>query len=90
MVGFIILFYDISFFWQLANDAAFRDWYDAGKSYADNDLVVLLDEHWRSSLPHVANLFLIGCVASVVLARLAYRYEGAIGMWLSTAFTSKD
>ena len=90
MVGFIMLFHEFAFFWQLANDASFRDWYDTGKSYADNDLVVLLDEHVHSSLIGLANIGMLCCVAAVVLARLAYRYEGVIEMWPSRAFGSGE
>jgi hypothetical protein len=90
MAGFIILFYDISFFWKLAHDPLFRAWYNDGKSYADNDLVVLIDEHWHTTLPAAANLFFFGCFAAIIVARLAYRYEGAIAMWPSKAFGPKS
>ena len=91
MVGFILLFNEVSFFWRLANDASFRDFYDEGKSYADNDLVRLMTEQRiHTSLPAMGNYGLGICVAMVILARLAYAYEGEITRWWSLAFGDGD
>jgi hypothetical protein len=81
MVGFIMLFNRISFFYGLSTDRDLQAWYLDGKSYADNDLVRIADAFWNTTVPHMAQLFVIACFLMPLVARLFYKYEGPMWMW---------
>jgi hypothetical protein len=83
MVGFLILLNRVSFFHKLATDGDFQAWYLDGKSYADNDLVQIADFFWKTSIAHLAQLFVVACFLMPFVARLFYRFEGP--MWRCAA-----
>ena len=83
MVGFLILLDRASFFYRLSTDRELQEWYLEGKASADNDLVRIADSFWNTSVPHMAQLFMLACVAMPFVARLFYRYEGPLLMWAS-------
>jgi hypothetical protein len=90
MVGFLMIFDRLSFFYKLATDSDFQAWYNEGKSYADNDLVRIADAFWNTSVAHMAQLFVILWLSIPFIARLFYRLEGPISMWWSRFETEED
>jgi hypothetical protein len=81
MVGFLMLMSRVSFFYRLATNRDLQEWYTDGKSYADNDLVRIADAFWNTTVPHMAQLFVIACFLIPLVARVFYRYEGPMWMW---------
>ena len=83
MVGFLMVFDNVSFFHRLANDLDFQAWYMDGKSYADNDLVRIADSFWNTSVPRMAQIFFLVALLMPLVARLFYRLEGPMWLWAS-------
>jgi hypothetical protein len=89
MVGFLMLLDRMSFFYRLSTDPDLQEWYTDGKSYADNDLVRIADSFWNTTVPHMAQIFVVFCLLMPLVARLFYRYEGPMLMW-GSRFVSPD
>jgi hypothetical protein len=83
MVGFLMMFDRLGFFYKLSRDSDFLAWYVEGKSYADNDVVRISWTFWSASVQHIAQIFLMIWLCVPLIARLFYRLEGPISMWRS-------
>lgn len=81
MCGFLIWMHDARFFSSLAKSRETQEWYNEGKSYADNDLVILAADHVNMSVSQIAFIFLVLSLGVFIVPRLAYKYEGAIEAW---------
>jgi hypothetical protein len=90
MIGFLMMFDRLSFFYKLTSDADFLAWYNEGKSYADNDLVRVGWTFWHTTVQHLAQVFLVIWLCVPLIARLFYRLEGPISLWLSRFTTDSE
>ncbi|MDB4917172.1 MAG: hypothetical protein JWM95_4816 [Gemmatimonadetes bacterium] len=81
MCAFLILIHDVQFAWTISRSTEAQAAYAEGKSSVENDWIVLAADHVNISVPGIARIFLLACLAGPVIPWLLYRHESTMAEW---------